>query len=69
MDGMIHELKQLGFVERLKYVDLATREERTYHLKRWVLGGRTDECDFTSFYSCQQRVLLRLGESMDFVDK
>ena len=41
--------EQIQFVvsQRLQHVHGRAREQRVVHFKRWVLGGRADECEQT----------------------
>ncbi len=53
-DGVVQELEEVVFAERFQHIDLASGEERTDDLERWVLGGGTNEGDDTLFHSSEQ---------------
>ena len=67
--GPMKEFHEVVALERLEHIQLASLEQRTYHLERRVLGGGTDESNHTALHSTEQRVLLRLAETMYFVDE
>ena len=59
----------LVFGKGLQHEHLASREQSPVHLERWIFGRGADEGDGAFFDKGQERVLLRLVEPMDFVDK
>ena len=69
MNCPFEQLLQVFHLERFEHVYLAAREQRPYDLERGVLGGGSDECDRAVFDGSQQGVLLRLAESVYFVDE
>ena len=69
MDGAIKEFQKIILLQRLQDIELATAQQRTNHLKRRVLRGGANEGDNTLLHSPQEGVLLRLGETMDLIDK
>ena len=68
-DGPLQQLHQVGLLQRLQHVQLATRQQRTNHLKRRILRRGTNERHHTPLHSTQQRVLLRLRETVNLVDE
>ena len=68
-NGAMQQCQQVVFLERLQHIELATREQRANHLERRVLCSGTDERDDTPLHSSQQRVLLRLRETVYLVDE
>ena len=55
--------------QRLQRVDARAREQRCDHLKRRILRSRADESDVPRFDMGKKSILLRLVESMHFVDE
>ena len=68
-NGALQQGQQVVLLERLQHIELATREQRANHLERRVLRSGADERDDTPLYSSQQRVLLRLRETVYLVDE
>src|SRR5581483_7343997 len=56
-------------LELLQREDARAREQRADHFERWVLGRRADERNRAVLDERQDRVLLRLVESVDLVDE
>ena len=69
LHGMVEQLEQVVLVERVEHIDLGTREQGTYDLKRGILGRGAYERDRAVLDGAQQRVLLRLVETVYLVDK
>ena len=67
--GTLQEFQQVVLLQRFQYVELAARQQRTDHLERGVLGGGAYQCHRTLLHRTEQRVLLRLAETVDFVDE
>ena len=65
----MEEGEQVVLVEALERVDLAAREERTDYLERRVFGRCSDERDGARLHGGEERVLLRLGETVYFIDE
>ena len=66
---MVKQLQEVVAVQRIEHIDLCAREQGAYHLKRRILGRRTDECHRAALHGAQQRVLLRLVEAVNLVDE
>ena len=56
-------------IERLKSVDLCTRQERPYDLERGILCRGSYQRHCAPFYGSEKGILLRLVEAVDFIDK
>ena len=69
MYGSVDEFQQVVLLKRLEYIQLASRQQWTYHLERGVLGCGTYQRYYTLLYRSQQRVLLRLRETVYLVYK
>ena len=69
VEGVVEQLEQVGLAERFEHVDLTTGEQRANHFERGVLGRGADQGDIARLDGRQQRILLRLGKTMDFVDE
>ena len=67
--GSVEQFQQIVFLERLEHVELTTGEQRANHLERGILGGSTNQRDNALLDSSQEGILLRLGETMNLVDK
>ena len=67
--GSVQELQQVVLLQRLQYIKLTTRQQRSDHLERGVLGGCSDEGHDAALHSPQQGVLLRLRETVNLVNK
>ena len=67
--GTLQEFQQVVFLQRFQHVELAARQQRTDHLERGVLGGGAYQCHRTLLHRTEQRVLLRLAETVDFIDE
>ena len=65
----VEQLQQVFLLQRFKNIQLTARQQRTYHLERWVLRRCTDKRDDAALHCSEQRILLRLAEPMDFIDK
>ena len=60
---------QFTVVHRFKHIYLTAAQQRRYNLERRVLGGGAYKCDYTLLHGAKQRVLLRLIEAVNLVDK
>ena len=69
MDGAVEQFQEVLLLQRLEHIELTAREQRTDHFKRGILGSGTDECDDALLYGTQERILLRLGETVNLVNK
>ena len=67
--GTLQEFHQVVFLQWLQHIELTTGQERTDNLKRGILSGSTNEGDDASLHSPQQRILLRLGETVYLVNE
>ena len=67
--GALEQAKQVVLLQGLEHIELAAREQGPDHLERGVLGGGSDERHHSALYGSEQRVLLRLGESVNLVDE
>ena len=69
MDGPVEQLEQVVFLQRLEHIQLAAGEQWADDLERRVLRGGADEGNHARFDRSQQGVLLRLVETVDFIDE
>ena len=69
LDGTLQQLQQIVLLQRLQHIQLTARQQRTNHLERRILGRCTYQRHDAPFYSPEQRVLLRLRETVNLVDK
>jgi len=60
---------QILLLQGFQHINLTAGEQRADHFKRGVLGSRSDECHRTGLHGIQQRVLLRLAEPVNLIDK
>ena len=67
--GSVEKVEQVVVVERFEHIHLGSRQQRAYYLKRGVLGGGAYKRHRAVFHCGKQRILLRLIESVYFVDK
>jgi hypothetical protein len=65
----LHHGRRFFVRERLELVHRAAGEERRVDLEVGVLGRRPDQRDEAVFHRVQDRVLLRLVETVDLVDE
>ena len=63
------DFSQLAAFQIFEDIDLTAGQQRRNHLKGGVFGGGADESDDALFHRPEQRVLLRLGEPVDFIDE
>ena len=68
-DRTVEQPLQLGVLHRSQDVDLAAAQQRRNHLERRVFGRGAHERHDTLLDGPQQRILLRLVETVDFVDE
>ena len=68
-DRTVEKPLQLGVLHRSQDVDLAAAQQRRNHLERRVFGRGAHERHDTLLDGTQQRILLRLVETVDFVDE
>ena len=68
-DGAVQQFEKVILVERLQNIQLTAREQRPYDFKRRILCRRTYKRNNAPLYRTEQRILLRLAETMDLVDK
>lgn len=68
-DSPLKQLLKVALVKALQCKQLTTREKRTNYLKGGIFGGGSNEGYDTSLYGTKERVLLRLGETVDLVYK
>ena len=69
MDGTVEQFQEILLLQRLEHIELTAREQRAYHFERGILGSGTDKCDDAFLYGTQERILLRLGETVNLVNK
>ena len=65
----LKQFQQVFLFERLQYINLAARQQRADDFERGIFCGGADQCHDALFDSTQQRVLLRLAETVDFVNE
>ena len=65
----VEQLQQVFLLQRFQDIQLTAREQRAYHLERRVLCGGTYERDDAPLHSAEQRILLRLAETVNLVDE
>jgi hypothetical protein len=63
------QLLDLSRVQRLKLVNLATREQRRVDLEIGVLSSGPNQGQKPFLHRRQQRILLRLIEAMNLIEK
>ena len=68
-DGAIQQSLQIAVLHRLQHIDLTTRQQRRDHFERRIFGRRADQRNHALLDGAEQRILLRLVETVDFVDK
>ena len=67
--GSVKQLVQVVLIERLKHVDLRSRQKRADDFKRRVFGRCADQCDDSALDCSEQAVLLGFVEPVDFIDE
>src|SRR6516165_4279248 len=65
----VDQLFELLNAERFKSKNLGARDKRAVHIEEWVVGGRTNQAEISSFHIGQKNVLLRLVEMMDLINE
>ena len=65
----VDQLFKLLHAERFESKNLRARDERAVHVKEWVVCGRADQAEISSFDIRQKNILLRLAEMMDLVNE
>ena len=68
-DGIVQQFEQVFLLQRLEHIELAPREQRTNDLERRILRCGSNQRHDSRLHSTQQRILLRLAETMDFINK
>ena len=63
------QLQQVIPVKTFQHIDLTTREKRANHFKGGIFRCCTHKGDGSRFDSGKKRILLRLRETMDFIDE
>ena len=61
--------QQVSLIQRFQHIDLATREQRPDHFERGILRGGTNQGHDSCLHRIQQRILLRLAETMNLINK
>ena len=61
--------EEVVLVERLEHIHLTARQQRPYHLERWVFRRCAYQRDDSPLHRPEQRVLLRLAKTVYFVDE
>ena len=69
LDGSVQQLQQVVLLQWLQHIELTAREQRAYHLERRILCRCPDERDDAFLNGTEERVLLRLAETMYLVDE
>src|SRR6266571_1992843 len=67
--GTSQDSQDVFFSQSMQCEDSAARQESSIDLKAWILCRGSDQCHNTTFYMGQHRILLRLIEAMDLIDK
>ena len=68
-DDSLHECEQVVPLQWFQHIHLAAAQQGADDLEGGILRSGADEGDHALLHSPQKRVLLRLGEAMDFVDE
>src|SRR5690606_32379872 len=66
--SLLDDTHELCFREVLQYINLAAGEQRRKYLKWPIFGSSPDQCHQRALRGAAQRVLLRLGKTVDFID-
>ena len=66
---MPEQFQQILFLQRFQHIKLTAGEQRTNHLKGRILRCCSNQSYHSRFYGSQQRILLRLAETVNFVYK
>ena len=65
----VKQSEEVVLVERLEHIHLTARQQRSYHLERGVFRRCAYQRDDSPLHRPEQRVLLRLTETVYFVDE
>ena len=60
---------KISLFERFENIELTSGQQRPNHLERRILGGSTYQRNNTLLYRTQKRILLTLGETVNFINK
>ena len=67
--GFVHQPAQGVGAQRLQHIHLAAREQGRNDLKRRVFGSGANQRDGAVLHRAQQRILLRLAEAVNLINK
>ena len=67
--GTMKKREQIGSLERLEDIELASGEQRADNLERGILGGGTDERHHATLDRPKEAVLLGFGKPVNLVDE
>src|SRR6266699_84009 len=65
----VDQLFELLNAEQFKSKYLGGRDERAGHIEEWIVSGRANQSEASSFDVGQKNVLLRFVEMMDLIDE
>ena len=67
--SVAQQVDELLFLKRLEHINAAAREQCGDDFERWIFSGRADEANSAALDVGEESVLLRLIETMDFVNE